>query len=67
MNWRNVVKKLQSLGPGFDVYPSGVTEPQQNTCGIHNYFHNALLHLLVSLLIISVTVFLLWFASYFTI
>ncbi|TXG74392.1 hypothetical protein EZV62_002971 [Acer yangbiense] len=31
MNWRNVVKKLQSLGPQFDV-PSSVTESQQETC-----------------------------------
>ncbi|XVF19866.1 hypothetical protein REPUB_Repub11eG0147900 [Reevesia pubescens] len=29
MNWRNVVKKMQSLGPGIDVCPSSVTEPQQ--------------------------------------
>jgi len=39
MNWRNVVKKLQSLGPGFDVYPSGVTEPQQNTCVKGEEYH----------------------------
>ncbi|KAH7549890.1 hypothetical protein ACOSP7_025120 [Xanthoceras sorbifolium] len=31
MNWRNVVKKLQSLGPQFDV-PSIITEAQQETC-----------------------------------
>ncbi|KAK6235039.1 hypothetical protein SCA6_010376 [Theobroma cacao] len=29
MNWRNVVKKMQSLGPGIDVSPSSVAEPQQ--------------------------------------
>lgn len=34
MNWRNVVKKLQSVGPRFDVCPSGVTESQQELCGI---------------------------------
>ncbi|KAJ0020430.1 hypothetical protein Pint_32551 [Pistacia integerrima] len=32
MNWRNVVKKLQSVGPRFDVCPSGVTESQQELC-----------------------------------
>lgn len=36
MNWKNVVKKLQLLGPGFDVCPSSVTEPQQDTYGIHH-------------------------------
>ncbi|XWS71576.1 hypothetical protein CRYUN_Cryun03dG0149700 [Craigia yunnanensis] len=30
MNWRNVVKKMQSLGPGIDVCPSSVAEPQQD-------------------------------------
>ncbi|KAL5170367.1 SMR domain-containing protein [Glycine soja] len=32
MNWRNVVKKIQSLGPGFYVSPH-VAESQQRTCG----------------------------------
>lgn len=36
MNWRNVAKKLQSLGPGFDACSSSVAEPQQNTCGNHH-------------------------------
>ncbi|KAL4610171.1 hypothetical protein ACB092_08G032400 [Castanea dentata] len=39
MNWRNVVKKLQSLGPGLDVYPSGVAEPQQNNCVKGEEYH----------------------------
>lgn len=30
MNWRNVAKKLQSLGPGFDVCPN-VAESQKRT------------------------------------
>ncbi|KAL9320043.1 hypothetical protein ACSQ67_011882 [Phaseolus vulgaris] len=32
MNWRNVVKKIQSLGPGFNVSPH-VAESQQRTYG----------------------------------
>ncbi|MED6170911.1 hypothetical protein PIB30_035693 [Stylosanthes scabra] len=32
MNWRNVVKKMQSLGPEFGVYPHG-SESQQPTFG----------------------------------
>ncbi|KAH9701700.1 SMR domain-containing protein [Citrus sinensis] len=32
MNWRNVVKKLQALGPRFDVSHSSSTEPQQELC-----------------------------------
>lgn len=32
MNWRNVVKKMQSLGPEFDVCPH-VAESQQPTYG----------------------------------
>lgn len=39
MNWRNVVKKLQLLGPGFDVCPSSVTEPQQDTCAKGEEYH----------------------------
>lgn len=39
MNWRNVVKKLQLLGPQFDLQ-SNITEPQQETCGIHTLFMN---------------------------
>ena len=34
MNWRNVVKKMQSLGPGVDVFPSIDALPQQNNYGI---------------------------------
>lgn len=33
MNWRNVVKKLQSVGPRFDVCPSGIAESHQELCG----------------------------------
>lgn len=47
MNWKNVVKKLQSLGPGFDVCPSSVAEPKQDTCGMHHKFRNALVHLVL--------------------
>ncbi|KDO66885.1 hypothetical protein CISIN_1g043016mg, partial [Citrus sinensis] len=32
MNWRNVVKKLQALGPRFDVSHSSSTEHQQELC-----------------------------------
>lgn len=32
MNWRNVVKKIQSLGPGLNVSPL-VAESQQRTYG----------------------------------
>ncbi|XP_059429665.1 SMR domain-containing protein At5g58720 [Corylus avellana] len=39
MNWRNVVKKLQLLGPGFDVCPSSVTELQQDTCAKGEEYH----------------------------
>ncbi|XP_021909886.1 SMR domain-containing protein At5g58720 isoform X2 [Carica papaya] len=31
MDWRNVAKKMQSLGPGFDVYTSSVAELEQDT------------------------------------
>ncbi|KAA8549408.1 hypothetical protein F0562_001119 [Nyssa sinensis] len=31
MNWRNVVKKIESLGQRFESYPSGAAEPQQHT------------------------------------
>lgn len=30
MNWRNMVKKMQSLGQQFDYYPSGSQEDQNN-------------------------------------
>ena len=33
MNWRNVVKKMESLGQGFDFHRPGVMEPQQNSHG----------------------------------
>lgn len=33
MNWRNVVKKLQSLGPQFDVCPSSNADQQQDVYG----------------------------------
>ncbi|KAJ0084356.1 hypothetical protein Patl1_31113 [Pistacia atlantica] len=39
MNWRNVVKKLQSVGPRFDVCPSGVTESQQELCAKGAEYH----------------------------
>ncbi|KAK2974612.1 hypothetical protein RJ640_025906 [Escallonia rubra] len=31
MNWRNVVKKMESLGPRFESCPSGSAEPRQRT------------------------------------
>lgn len=31
MNWRNVAKKMESLGQGFDFHCSGVVEPQPNS------------------------------------
>ncbi|RVW56569.1 SMR domain-containing protein [Vitis vinifera] len=31
MNWRNVAKKMESLGQGFDFHRSGVVEPQPNS------------------------------------
>lgn len=34
MNWRNVAKKLQLLGPQFDGCPSSNAEQQQNIYGI---------------------------------
>lgn len=34
MNWKNVVNKLQSLGPEFDVCSSSSAEAQQDTFGI---------------------------------
>jgi hypothetical protein len=34
MNWRNVVKKMQSLGPAVDVFPSIDALTQQNNYGI---------------------------------
>lgn len=41
MNWRNVVKKMQSLGPAVDVFPSIDALPQQN-----NYANGEEYHLL---------------------
>lgn len=39
MNWRNVVRKLQSVGPRFNVCPSDTTESQQQElCGIEHIF-----------------------------
>ncbi|KAL2956017.1 hypothetical protein AAZX31_18G062000 [Glycine max] len=38
MNWRNVVKKIQSLGPGFNVSPH-VAESQQHTCAKGDEYH----------------------------
>ncbi|XP_006591213.1 SMR domain-containing protein At5g58720 isoform X1 [Glycine max] len=38
MNWRNVVKKIQSLGPGFYVSPH-VAESQQRTCAKGDEYH----------------------------
>lgn len=42
MNWRNVVKKLQTLGPRFDVSHSSNTEPQQDLCGIQHFPYSAI-------------------------
>ncbi|KAG2669964.1 hypothetical protein I3843_14G060800 [Carya illinoinensis] len=39
MNWRNLVKKMQSVGPGFDVCPSSVAEPQQYTGAKGEEYH----------------------------
>lgn len=33
MNWRNVVKKMESLGQGFDFQRPGFVEPQQKSYG----------------------------------
>ncbi|XP_047173471.1 SMR domain-containing protein At5g58720 isoform X1 [Vigna umbellata] len=38
MNWRNVVKKIQSLGPGFNVSPL-VAESQQRTYAKGDEYH----------------------------
>ncbi|XP_061345890.1 SMR domain-containing protein At5g58720 isoform X2 [Gastrolobium bilobum] len=38
MNWRNVVKKMQFLGPGFDACPH-VAESQQNTNAKGDEYH----------------------------
>ncbi|CAJ1960375.1 unnamed protein product [Sphenostylis stenocarpa] len=38
MNWRNVVKKIQSLGPGFNVSPH-VAESQQRTYAKGDEYH----------------------------
>ncbi|XVE79403.1 hypothetical protein DITRI_Ditri14bG0055800 [Diplodiscus trichospermus] len=39
MNWRNVVKKMQSLRPGIDVCPSSVVEPQQDIYAKGDEYH----------------------------
>ncbi|XP_022755886.1 SMR domain-containing protein At5g58720-like isoform X2 [Durio zibethinus] len=39
MHWRNVVKKLQSLGPGIDVCTSSVAEPQQDIYAKGDEYH----------------------------
>ncbi|XP_022729121.1 SMR domain-containing protein At5g58720-like isoform X2 [Durio zibethinus] len=39
MNWRNVAKKMQSLGPGIDVCPSSVAEPQQDIYAKGDEYH----------------------------
>ncbi|XWS28692.1 hypothetical protein CRYUN_Cryun25bG0093100 [Craigia yunnanensis] len=39
MNWINVVKKMQSLGPGIDVFPSSVAEPQQDIYAKGDEYH----------------------------
>ncbi|XWS74022.1 hypothetical protein CRYUN_Cryun02cG0179800 [Craigia yunnanensis] len=39
MNWRNVVKKMQSLGPGIDVCPSSVAEPQLDIYAKGDEYH----------------------------
>ncbi|XVE59411.1 hypothetical protein DITRI_Ditri05aG0044200 [Diplodiscus trichospermus] len=39
MNWRNVVKKLLSLGPAIDVCPSSVAEPQQDIHAKGDEYH----------------------------
>ena len=40
MNWRNVAKKLQSMGPLFDVSPSSNSEAQQDFHGITRILHS---------------------------
>lgn len=39
MNWRNVVKNLQSLGPQFDVCPSNDSEAQQDNYAKGDEYH----------------------------
>ncbi|KAF5470449.1 hypothetical protein F2P56_010963 [Juglans regia] len=39
MNWRNLVKKMQSVGPGFNVCPSSVAGPQQYTGAKGEEYH----------------------------
>ncbi|GLT27276.1 hypothetical protein SLA2020_022860 [Shorea laevis] len=39
MDWRSVVKKMQSLGPGFDVCTSSVSEPQQGSYAKGDEYH----------------------------
>ncbi|GKU93362.1 hypothetical protein SLEP1_g6960 [Rubroshorea leprosula] len=39
MNWRNVVKKMRSLGPGFDVCTSRVAEHQQDSYAKGDEYH----------------------------
>ncbi|XVF68997.1 hypothetical protein PTKIN_Ptkin11bG0045800 [Pterospermum kingtungense] len=39
MNWRNVVKKMQSLRPVIDVCPSSVGEPQQDIYAKGDEYH----------------------------
>ncbi|KAJ8769791.1 hypothetical protein K2173_007651 [Erythroxylum novogranatense] len=36
MNWRNVVKKIQSMGPGVDVHPSSDGGLKRDKCGNGN-------------------------------
>ncbi|XP_015873794.3 SMR domain-containing protein At5g58720 isoform X1 [Ziziphus jujuba] len=39
MDWRNVAKKLQSLGPQFDVYPSSNADQQQDVYAKGDEYH----------------------------
>ncbi|KAE8732349.1 PfkB-like carbohydrate kinase family protein [Hibiscus syriacus] len=39
MNWRNVLKKMQSLGPEVNVCPSDVAEPQQDIYAEGDGYH----------------------------
>ncbi|OMO90451.1 hypothetical protein COLO4_19159 [Corchorus olitorius] len=39
MNWRSIVKKMQSLGPGIGVCPSSVAEPQQDINAKGDEYH----------------------------
>lgn len=68
MNWRNVVKKIQSLGPGFNVSPH-VAESQQHTCGTkwqffkYFYLYRLALNSLKQYLLVSAFVFPFYYSK----